>query len=100
MKSNKGQLLFGFTCKDQIPTSGSKIIENNNIVGSITAGVNSPTLSCGIGYVRFNIPGEWVGKKLDIEFSNGSKSSGEVVELPFFDKEKTLLKGQIDKSLS
>ena len=49
---------------------------------------------------RFNIPGEWVGKKLDIELSNGSKSSGEVVELPFFDKEKTLLKGQIDKSLS
>ena len=99
MKSNKGQLLFGFTCNEEIPTSGSKIIENNEIVGSITAGVNSPTLNCGIGYVRFNFPGEWVGKKLDIELSNGSKSFGEVVELPFFDKEKTLLKGQRDKSL-
>ena len=99
LKSNKGQLLFGFTCNEEIPTSGSKIIENNEIVGSITAGVNSPTLNCGIGYVRFNFPGEWVGKKLDIELSNGSKSSGEVVELPFFDKEKTLLKGQRDKSL-
>ena len=99
LKSNKGKLLFGFTCNEEIPTSGSKIIENNEIVGSITAGVNSPTLNCGIGYVRFNFPGEWVGKKLDIELSNGSKSFGEVVELPFFDKEKTLLKGQRDKSL-
>ena len=76
-----------------------KIIENKKIVGSITAGVNSPTLNCGIGYVRFDFPGEWVGKKLEIEFSNGSKSSGEVVELPFFDKEKNLLKGHKDLSL-
>ena len=28
LKSNKGKLLFGFICKEQIPTSGSKIIEN------------------------------------------------------------------------
>ena len=42
-------------------------MENNEPVGRITAGVNSPTLNCGIGYVRFNNPGNWVGKKLTIK---------------------------------
>ena len=93
VNADKRPLLFGFTCLNSIPSAGSIIIESNKPVGRITAGVNSPTLNCGIGYVRFNNPGNWVEKKLIIKFSDGSKDEGEVVKLPFFDREKKLVRG-------
>ena len=99
LNSDKSTLLFGFKCSEKTPSSGSVIIHNNEDVGYITAGVDSPTLKCGIGYVRFGEKGEWIGKKLKIKFRDGSISSGEVVELPFFDREKLLLKGIKDKAL-
>jgi len=99
LNSDKSTLLFGFKCSEKTPSSGSVIIHDNEDVGYITAGVNSPTLKCGIGYVRFSEKGEWIGKKLNIKFRDGSISSGEVVELPFFDREKLLLKGIKDKAL-
>ena len=68
-------------------------MENNLSVGTISSGVESPTLKCGVGYVRFNKPHDWVGKKLTIRSKNGTEAIGEVVELPFFDREKKLLKG-------
>jgi len=40
-----------------------------------------------------------LAKKLNIKFRDGSVSTGEVVELPFFDREKLLLKGIKDKAL-
>jgi hypothetical protein len=40
-----------------------------------------------------------LAKKLNIKFKDGSVSTGEVVELPFFDREKLLLKGIKDKAL-
>ena len=43
--------LFGVTCKTETPISGSKILDGDKIVGHITAGVPSPTLKLGIGYV-------------------------------------------------
>ena len=99
LNSDKSTLLFGFKCSEKTPSSGSVIIHDNEDVGYITAGVDSPTLKCGIGYVRFSEKGEWFGKKLNIKFRDGSISSGEVVELPFFDREKLLLKGIKDKAL-
>ena len=94
MDADKRTLLFGFTCSDRTPSSGNIILEDNAPVGSITAGVDSPTLNIGIGYVRFKRGGDWVGKNLKIEFLDGYRSSGEVVELPFFDREKLLIRGK------
>ena len=90
---DKRPILLGFTCSEIIPSAGSHVMENNLSVGTITSGVESPTLKCGVGYVRFNKPHDWVGKKLTIRSKNGTEASGEVVELPFFDREKKLLKG-------
>ena len=70
-KKNKGTCLFGVTCATDTPTSGSKVMEGDNIVGHITAGVPSPTLKLGIGYVRFYEPKEWPGKKLKLKLPNG-----------------------------
>ena len=97
-KKNKGTCLFGVTCETDTPTSGSKVIEGDNVVGHITAGVPSPTLKLGIGYVRFYEPKEWPGKKLKLELPNGTIHDCNVVKLPFFDHEKKIVKG-IDRTI-
>lgn len=90
--------LFGLTCKTEIPTSGSVVIDGDTVVGEITAGVPSPTLGLGIGYVRFYSPGDWVGRTLTWRMENGSTYDGQIVDLPFFDREKKIVKG-IDRTI-
>ena len=97
-KKNKGTCLFGVTCATDTPTSGSKVMEGENIVGHITAGVPSPTLKLGIGYVRFYEPKEWPGKKLKLKLPNGKIHDCNVVKLPFFDHDKKIVKG-MDRSI-
>ena len=93
-----GTCLLGLTCKTETPVSGSKVIDGNKIVGHITAGVHSPTLNTGIGYVRFYEPKDWPGKELDLQLPNGNLHKAEIVNLPFFDKEKHIVKG-IDRTI-
>ena len=59
LNKDKGTCLFGLTCKTDTPVSGSKVIDEDKIVGHITAGVHSLTLNTGIGYVRFYEPKDW-----------------------------------------
>ena len=90
--------LFGVTCKTETPISGSKILDGDKIVGHITAGVPSPTLKLGIGYVRFYKPDDWPGRKLILELVNGDKHSCDIVNLPFFDRDKKIAKG-LDRTI-
>ena len=90
--------LFGLTCATETPAAGSEVLNDDEVVGRITAGVPSPTLELGIGYVRFNAPGDWVGKILPMRLPNGSVHEGEIVELPFFDREKNIVRG-VDRSI-
>ena len=90
--------LFGLTCATEIPAAGSAVMDGNEIVGRITAGVPSPTLGLGIGYVRFNSPGEWVGRTLSMRLPDGSVHDGEIVETPFFDRDKSIARG-VDRTI-
>ena len=98
VNKDKRTCLFGLTCKTETPVSGSKVINGSKIVGHITAGVHSPTLNTGIGYVRFYEPNDWPGKNLDLKLPNGNLHKAEIVNLPFFDKEKHIVKG-IDRTI-
>ncbi len=93
VNKDKRTCLLGLTCKTETPVSGSKVINGSKIVGHITAGVHSPTLNTGIGYVRFYEPNDWPGKNLDLKLPNGNLHKAEIVNLPFFDKEKHIVKG-------
>ena len=95
---DKRTCLFGLTCKTETPISKSKVIYQDKIVGHITAGVHSPTLNIGIGYVRFYEPKDWPGQKLMLKLPNGDIHKAEVVTLPFFDPEKKIVKG-IDRTI-
>lgn len=90
--------LHGIKCAHAIPGRGSKVMDGDRSVGQMTAGVDSPTLGCGIGYVAFNQPGEWIGRKLEIRLPDGEVYPCEVVELPFFDREKKIVRG-LDRTI-
>ena len=96
INSDRRPLLFGFTCESTVPVSGSLIYDKeiNEPIGKITAGVPSPTLALGIGYVRFSKPGDWIGRSLSLQLPNKTNHIGRVVELPFFDREKNIVKGK------
>jgi len=98
VNKDKRTCLLGLICKTETPVSGSKVIDGSKIVGHITAGVHSPTLNTGIGYVRFYEPNDWPGKGLDLQLPNGNLHKAEIVNLPFFDKEKHIVKG-IDRTI-
>ena len=98
IKKDKRTCLFGITCKTVVPKAGSKIKINDQQVGYITAGVPSPTLQQGIGYVRFYEPNDYMNKEIEIILPDNSSHTGVVVDLPFYDKEKKIVKG-IDRSI-
>ena len=98
VNKDKRTCLLGLTCKTETPVSGSKVINGSKIVGHITAGVHSPTLNTGIGYVRFYEPNDWPGKNLDLKLPDGNLHKAKIVNLPFFDKEKHIVKG-IDRTI-
>jgi aminomethyltransferase len=97
-EKDKRPCLFGLTCEKVVPAAGSKVILKNQIVGYVTAGVPSPTLQIGIGYVRFYEPDSWVGQDLLLELPGGYFYEAKVVNLPFIDLEKKIVRG-LDRTI-
>jgi aminomethyltransferase len=95
---DKRSVLYGLTCKTQTPAAGSVVLDGGREVGYVTAGVPSPTLGLGIGYVRFEKPGEWSGRTISMRLSDGTEHASHIVDLPFFDREKHIVRG-IDRSI-
>ena len=99
LDADKRTVLLGLTCSTATPASGSMIFDGKTQVGSITAGVPSPTLGLGIGYARFFNPGEWTGRTMTLQLPDGSRHSSTIVETPFFDKEHHIVRG-IDRNIT
>ncbi len=98
VKADKRCLLLGLTCASATPSSGSVILDADKEVGTITAGVPSPTLGLGIGYARFFQPGEWLGRNMTLRLPDGSLHDCQIVDTPFFDKDHLIVRG-IDKTI-
>jgi aminomethyltransferase len=96
--ADKRTLLYGLKSQAAAPAMGDEVLEGAAVVGRVTAGAVSPYLSCGIGYVRFKTAGDWAGKNLMIKSADGKSHHCEIVELPFYDKEKKIPRG-IDRTI-
>lgn len=90
--------LLGLKCKTATPGYRADVREGEARVGHVTAAAWSPTLDCGIGYVRFDEPGNWIGKTLSVVGITGKAEKCEIVALPFYDKEKRIPRG-LDKEI-
>ena len=93
-----GRRLFGLTCPGGVPGYGETLVDGCRAVGHVTAGAWSPYLKSGIGYVRFDAPGAWAGRKLEVRTQDGALLDCEIVDLPFYDPEKRIPRG-IDASI-
>ena len=96
--ADRRALLHGVTCNGAIPGRGSAVLDGARSVATLTAGVASPTLGCGIGYARFREPGEWIDRELKVRLPDGNVQPCTVVDLPFFDPKKLIVRG-LDRTI-
>ena len=96
--TDRDTLLYGITCEGATPDSSDAVRDGDDTVGRISAGAYSPYQKCGIGYVRFDQPGDWEGRTLSLVTSDGNTSECRVVSLPFYDPEKRIPRG-LDKTI-
>lgn len=89
-------LLYGIRCPDDAPSYRARVTWNGHSVGRVRSTAWSPFLECGIGYVHFESPGEWLGRSVVVETSEGTKLNGTVVQLPFYDAAKRIARGLED----
>ncbi len=71
------------------PAAGELLLHGGEPVGRVTTGAWSPSLERGIGYARFDEPAEWTGSTI----RSTAGEAFEVVELPFYDREKAIPRG-------
>jgi aminomethyltransferase len=90
--------LFGLKCPGGIPGYRERILDSATPVGHVTAGAWSPHLKSGIGYVRFEAPGIWAGRKLAVMTADGRLLDCKILDLPFYDAEKLIPRG-LDRSV-
>ena len=96
--ADRRTLLYGVTCNGAIPGRGSTVLDGERSVASLTAGVASPTLGCGIGYARFVEPGEWSNRELKVRLPGGNVHPYTVVDPPFFDPKKLIVRS-LDRTI-
>ena len=92
LENSCDQLLFGIKTGKAVPEVGMNVLQNGKEVGTITSGTFSPTLDCGIGFVRFKFQDDWRSKKLEVVGTHENIQHAEIVDLPFFDKTKGIPK--------
>ena len=93
-----GKKLFGIISDEAFKYKSNIFLSNNEIVGYLPASTWSPTLKKYIVYVRFNYSGKWTDFKVKAEGIDKNLVDCEIVDLPFYDKEKKIPRG-IDRNI-
>jgi glycine cleavage system aminomethyltransferase T len=93
LRADRRPLLLGVRCPAATPEYRGPVFDDGAPVGHITAAAWSPTLECGIGYVRFAHAGDWIGRSLTVTTADGGTAPCEVVPLPFLDPDKRIPRG-------
>ncbi len=95
LEADQRVLLLGLKTADGVPAYQGEVFEDSTVVAHITAAAWSPTLECGIGYVRFREAADWIGRTLTVQTVDGGVTSCEIVALPFFDEGKKIPRGLV-----
>ena len=93
LDAGRDRLLYGLKCAESAPQRGDRVFDGERRVGLVTAGAWSPYLECGIGYVRFDRPAQWLGMKLGLGSADRDPIDCEITTLPFYDPEKRIPRG-------
>jgi aminomethyltransferase len=88
-KADRRPRLLGVRASDSL-APGMELRIDGKQVGRLSAGYRSPYLDCGLGYARFDLPGDWVGRRVAC---GPDGIEGETLELPFYDPDKKIPRG-------
>ena len=85
--------LFGLISDNPLKYKSDVYLSDDKSVGYLPASTWSPTLKKFVAYVRFNYSDNWTKEKVTVITQEDSRVECEVVELPFYDKEKAIPRG-------
>lgn len=91
--ANHASAFYGVLCVEGTPIGRHEIVAGNVTSGRLTTAAWSPHFERVIGYARFDEPGEHAGERIKLRARDGAHYEAEVVELPFYDREKRIPRG-------
>jgi glycine cleavage system aminomethyltransferase T len=91
--AGKETRVSGFKCEGRPLRYGSAVICDGKSVGRVTAYEVSPYLESGVGFVLFDSPEQLASKGFGIVDREETNCPIELVELPFYDREKNIPRG-------
>ena len=86
--------LAGVKCNTGEPLINGAVAVDGKHAGKITAGATSPYLQHGIGIALMDDATHVSGSAVEITCSDGATHGGELVELPFYDKQAEIPRGK------
>ncbi len=89
-----GKRTWGLKCLDGVPRHGATLLLGGESVGRVCSSASSPYLQCGIAIVRLKDPEFVPGTLLLVECSDGITRTGEVCELPMYDRNREIPRGK------
>ena len=85
---------WGLQVNGGTPCKGDSVFIDGDNAGRVTSSAWSPTLQCGIAFVRLDDRDQGPGTVLDVACMDGKTHSGEVCELPFYDRAGDIPRGR------
>ena len=98
LSKKPGKKLFGIIADNSFQYKAEVFSENGERVGFLPASTWSPTLQKFIGYVRFDYADDWKNYSIKANSDDGERVDCEIIDLPFYDKEKLIPRGK-DKTI-
>ena len=93
-----GKRLFGLISDKPLKYKSNVYLSDDKSIGFLPASTWSPTLKKFIAYVRFDYSDDWMNSKVRAETQDSDFVECDVVDLPFYDKDKLIPKGK-DKTI-
>jgi aminomethyltransferase len=93
-----GKRLFGLISDKPLKYKSNIYLSDDKSIGFLPASTWSPTLKKFIAYVRFDYSDDWMNSKVRAETQDSDFVECDVVDLPFYDKDKLIPKGK-DKTI-
>ena len=89
----RGLRLRGIKCKRE-PHIGGAVHIGDKSAGKVTAGAISPYLQHGIGIALMDEPDPGEGSAVLIQCTDGEMHAGELVDMPFYDRDAEIPRGK------
>jgi len=91
--ASRGLRLRGIKCEAE-PHIGGEVLIDGKPGGKVTAGAISPYLGHGIGIALMDAPDLVAGTAVTIQCIDGESYSGELVDMPFYDRDAEIPRGK------